>query len=213
MRIMIMVMIMMIIILIMIIVSKRLAPFLCLGDLPLVGRLPRFAFCTFFLFPIFAFFHCFAFHNFLHPSVTPPWAENPDTEGLQVECNDDNDDQYAAIMTPMITMVSRIPITTILINIIIIVCYQCYQCHHHHYHCHMCHQSHIRQSLLEGQESPSLGGNCLHRFLSVSLYFFSFLLCIFCTSECAFADYTIVAVACAMRRFNLHFVFVFFVFV
>jgi len=37
---------------------QRLAPFLCLGDLPLVGRLP---------------------------SVTPPWAENPDTEGLQAE--------------------------------------------------------------------------------------------------------------------------------
>jgi len=37
---------------------QRIAPFLCLGDLPLVGRLP---------------------------SVTPPWAENPDTEGLQAE--------------------------------------------------------------------------------------------------------------------------------
>jgi len=40
------------------VILQRLAPFLCLGDLPLVGRLP---------------------------SVTPPWAENPDTEGLQAE--------------------------------------------------------------------------------------------------------------------------------
>ena len=31
----------------MIIVLQRIAPFLCLGDLPLVGRLPRFLFGNF----------------------------------------------------------------------------------------------------------------------------------------------------------------------
>ena len=76
-----------------------MAPFLCLGDLPLVGRLPRFQlalFCIFCIciFCIFGFFVFSIFSTFSLPSVTPPWAENPDTEGLQVEYHNGHDCDY-----------------------------------------------------------------------------------------------------------------------